>query len=102
MRKITKLASKAFWDNDYFKLDNTMVHNGIMTLHRTIIAKQANGVLTLDTDGYRTNTTKERMNGVLDSLGWKVFQKKGIWYLYNSQTEESIEFVDNIQLRLGA
>lgn len=102
MRKITELASKAFWNNDYFKRDNTTVHNGIMTLHRTIIAKQVNGVLTIDTDGYLTNTTKERLNGVLMSIGWKIYQKDFKWYLYNFTTKETIPYQDNIKLKLGA
>ncbi len=101
MRKITELASKAFWDNGYFKQDNTTVLNSVMQLHRTNIAIYADGMLTLNTDGWYSNTTKERMNGVLNRLGWSVFQKNCKWYLYNSQTEESIPFVDGIQLRVG-
>ena len=100
MRKITINASKAFWDNEYFKQDNTMVLNGVMQLHRTNIAIYADGVLTLNTDGWYSATTKERLNGVLDRLGYKVYQKKGVWYVYNSQNEESIEFKDGMEFKL--
>lgn len=101
MRKITDQAQKAFWDNGYFKQDNTTVLNGTMTLHNTMIAVLGDGILTLNSGGYRTNTTKERLNGVLNRLGYQIRQRKGEWSIYNSQTEESFLFVDGIQLRLG-
>ena len=98
MRKITELASKAFWDNEYFKLDNTMVLNGVMQLHRTNIAVYADGVLTLNTDGYRTNTTKERLNGLLRWVDRKIYQKKGIWYI--EFLGDSVEFKDGMEIKL--
>ena len=100
MRKITNEAEKAFWDNGYFKQDNTTVLNGTMTLYRTMIAVWGDGLLTLNTDGYRTNTTKERLNGVLSRMGWQIRQHKGEWYVRNSQTEETILFYDGMQFRI--
>ena len=101
MRKITMEAQKAFWDNGYFKRDNTTVLNGIMTLHSTIIASHSDRFLSLNSGGYRTNTTKERLNGVLHRLGFVIKSKQGEWSIYNSQNGESFLFVDGIQLRLG-
>jgi hypothetical protein len=100
MRQITKKASKAFWDNDYFKRDNTVVINGTMKLHKTVIASYLDGYLTLDTKGYTTNTTKERLNGVFERLGYIIIQRKFQWYLFNSQNEEMIPFKDGMKLRL--
>lgn len=57
-------------------------------------------MLTLNTDGYRTNTTKERLNGVLSRMGWQIRQRKGKWYVYNSQTEENVLFYDGMQFRI--
>ena len=100
MRKITDQAQKAFWNNGYFKQDNTTVLKGTMALHGTMIAVWGDGLLTLNTDGYRTNTTKERLNGVLERLGWRISQRKGDWFVFNSQTEESVLFYDGMQFRI--
>lgn len=100
MRKITDQAQKAFWDNNYFKQDNTIVLNGTMQLYKTMIALWCDGLLTLHSGGYRTKTTKERLNGVLKRLGWQIIQRKGEWFIFNSQTEESILFYDGIQFRI--
>ena len=43
----------------------------------------------LDSCGYETNTTKSRLNAILDEVkyGAKVFQKNFVWFVkYNSQT----------------
>lgn len=100
MRKITNEAQKAFWDNGYFKKYNTIVLNGTMTLHRTMIAVWGDGVLTLNSGGYRTLTTKERLNGVLSRMGYQIRQRKGEWIVYNSQTEENVLFYDGMQFRI--
>lgn len=77
MRKITNEAQKAFWDNGYFKQDNTTVLNGTMQLYKTMIAIWADGLLTLNSGGYRTVTTKERLNGALSRMGYQIRQRKG-------------------------
>lgn len=100
MSKITNAAQKAFWGNGYFKQDNTIVLNGTMQLYRTTIALWCDGLLTLHSGGYRTVTTKERLNGVLARMGYQIRQRKGQWYVYNSQTEESVLFTDGIQFRI--
>lgn len=100
MRKITMEAQKAFWNNGYFKHDNTIVLNGTMTLYRTMIAVWGDGVLTLDCKGYRSKTTKERLNGVLERMGYQIRQRKGEWYVYNSQTEENVLFYDGMQFHI--
>ena len=100
MHKITMEAQKAFWDNGYFKQDNTIVLNGTMRLYKTMIATWGDGLLTLNSGGYRTVTTKERLNGVLSRMGYQIRQRKGEWSVYNSQTEESILFYDGMQFRI--
>ena len=99
MRKITKLASEAFWNGDYFKLDNTTVKDGMMLLYGNMIAYIEGDILTISSRGYETNTTKERLNGVLDKLGFKVYQKKGKWYILDMSKDKSFDFVDGMKLR---
>ena len=76
--------------------------------HATLIARlDPNGVVTLNTGGWHTVTTKRRMNECLRFWGaenshWQVFQKKGIWYvsqyLGNGLHSEPVEFFDNMEL----
>ena len=100
MRKITENAVNAFYSNGYFKQDNTMVLNGVMQLHRTNIAILKDGKLFLNTDGYTTNTTKERLNGVLEVHRMYIKQKDFQWYLVNKNTNEMFDFVDGMEVTL--
>ena len=93
MRKITEQAVKAFVNGDSFKSGNTMVEHLIqphmtsthLYLHGNEIARLSNNVLTLSSCGWETNTTKERLNGLLRQYGNKIIrQKEGVWYLYDS------------------
>ena len=52
----------------------------------------------LSSCGYTTNTTKSRLNAILDEVKWgcKVFQKNWEWFVsYNNQTQD---FVDGMIL----
>ena len=47
--------------------------------HATVVVRfHADGTMTLDARGYRTSTTKERMNRYLPE-GWRIYQKAGTW-----------------------
>lgn len=88
MRKITINASNALWGMGFFKASNTEVINddGIMKmfLHGHRIATLRNNKLSISSCGWRTTTTKERLNGVLEKLGCGVFQKNFEWFLSSS------------------
>ncbi len=48
----------------------------------------------LSSCGYQTNTTKSRLNAILDEVKWgcKVFQKNWDWFVsYNNQTQSFID-----------
>lgn len=52
--------------------------------HQTVVArKHADGVIELDSGGWRTATTKLRMNQFAHQygLGFGVYQEKGEWYV---------------------
>lgn len=102
MRKITEQASKAFWGHYDFKMSNTQVKSedlNIMVLHDTAIAWLDNGELVLNTGGYRTNVTKERLNGILSEIGHVIFQKNWVWYLEN-RAGTIVEFEDFMRIKL--
>lgn len=67
MRQITRHAWAAFYGRCDFHRGNTRVHiNGdtrTMYLHNTVIAKYSRGRLTIQTGGWETAVTKERLNG---------------------------------------
>jgi len=89
MRKITSQSVDAFVNGYRFNRGNTTVSvcgaTGIrelyLMLHNNLIAKKEvqTNTLTISDCGWQTDTTKERLNGVLSRLtfGWGLFQKKG-------------------------
>ena len=105
MRQITRDAVNAFYNGDSFKRDNTQVFidkdgENCFKLHNAIIAKfQFNGKLWLNTDGWLTTTTKERLNGILSKLNLAIKQKQGKWRVYDLKGD-SIPFVDCMEVIL--
>lgn len=96
MRKITQQAVDAFKAGHAFKLSNTEVkiiamENGIpcivqMLLHGNIIATRhtnpRTNKLEISHCGWKTPTTKERLNGILGAFNLpRLFQKRGTWYI---------------------
>ena len=83
MRKITQDAIRAFRNNQNFKRGNTQVtinqNTRLLRLHGHIIAEMDfNGNLWIDACGYKTVTTKERLNG-FPSV--HIYQKDFQWFL---------------------
>ena len=79
MRQITKEAVDAFLNGYYYKKSNMEVTCGEMYLHGNKIAwLDVNGQLWISHCGYRTNTTKERLNGL---PGVEIRQRNYQWYL---------------------
>jgi IMP cyclohydrolase len=61
-----------------------------------IIRINPENVVTLNTNGHETNTTKDRLNQFLSCRDAYVFQKKHVWYIKNRQ--ETIEYQDGMQI----
>lgn len=88
--KITRDSVHAFIAGKPFKRENMDVNvhtNGNVYLRlwgNPIATKMNNGkLLFINTCGWFTNTTKERLNYLLYAVGsdLKIVQKKGVWYL---------------------
>lgn len=83
MRKIDELTSDAFRSGMPFRSGNTEVVIDTKTvsllLHGNCIAKRNidTGIITISTCGWKTNTTKSRLN----SIGAGVNQSGGKWYI---------------------
>ena len=98
------IVNRNNWSNSNTFVDyNSNTDCSTIVLHRTAIAvyDHKNQALKLNSGGYTTNTTKSRLNAILDEVmyGAKVFQKNWDWYLsYNNQT---VDFWDGMILSQG-
>ena len=91
MRKITQEAVEAMYNRKKFKKSNTQIvvdgDYSAMFLHGNKIAEIDNYELFICSKGWNTNTTKERLNGVLGQLfgyyGYipKIVQKDFEWFI---------------------
>lgn len=70
---------------EYYTRDGARV----IRLHQTDILRFKNDCITLNTDGWRTLTTKNRMNEFLPPP-WRVWQKKDVWYVGTSETNKEV------------
>jgi hypothetical protein len=66
--------------------------------HSTEVVKVEGGVITLNSGGWRTNTTKNRMNQASNQfdLGFTVSQESFNWYI--THKGQSFNFLDGIKL----
>lgn len=89
MRKITEQATTAFFNNQNYKNSNTQViSDGVYTelrLHDNIIAYRTNHGIFVSNAGWKTNTTKERLNGILNRLEKRLYQAKGQWFIMDHE-----------------
>ena len=99
MRKIEQQMNRAIVNKNNWSNSNTFVEYNESTncstvvLHRTAIAvyDHNTNALKLNTGGWHSNTTKSRLNAILQELiaGASVFQRQFNWYLnYNNVTHD--------------
>ena len=66
-------------------------------LHETdVITFHSDGRIVLNSGGWRTVTTKQRINSYLD--GWWLYQEKGEWYLTDSWDSKGFVFADGLTI----
>ena len=78
--------------------ENTNCSSVYLHGHQIATLDHVNQALKLSSCGYTTNTTKSRLNAILDEVkyGCRVFQKNWEWFVsYNNQTQD---FVDGMIL----
>ena len=70
----------------------------VVKYHKTDVVKFDERRIILNSGGWRTVTTKTRMNqaSAQFGLGYGVFQEKGLWYVENKG--EVLDFFDNMTL----
>jgi len=110
MRKIEQQMNRALVNRKNWAGSNTSVSYNENTdcssvyLHGHQIATldHKNQALKLSSCGYTTNTTKSRLNAILDEIdyGCKVFQKQWNWY-FRSNNNQTVDFMDGMILSGG-
>jgi hypothetical protein len=87
MRKITQQAVNALFEGVLYRNGNTEITHSLdgakMWLHGNLIAVLNSDEVTLYTCGWKTTTTKERLNGVVRQYGFNISQKAGKWFVNN-------------------
>jgi hypothetical protein len=111
MRKIEQQMNNAISNNENWQSANTRVefdadtNESTVYLHGNKIAEVGDNYVRLFDGGWQSNTTKSRINAILDEHcipGEGVFQKNYQWFirLYNGTEFFVTEFRDS--MRLGA
>ena len=115
MRKITQDAARAFKQGKNFSRDNTRVEvkkdlycdvSGNVTqlyLHGHCIAEQTVNSLHISLCGWPTMTTRERLNGLLDTLNIQkhLYQEKHEQYIFDRSNQTSEPFPTNGYQRIA-
>ncbi len=83
--------------NNTFKVEYSGGKSAIRYHHTDIITYHPNGDIILNTDGWLTSTTKERM-GYLNETGYSIQQVNKIWYLVNRLTGQKWTYQDGITI----
>ena len=90
MRKIESLMNDAISNNANWQSGNTSVHFNeeenvsVVRLHGNKIAEVGDNFIRLFDGGWQTNTTKSRLNAILEEHGDdgdRVFQKNFDWFV---------------------
>lgn len=97
-RKITTEMIKNFIDKVPFKKSNTeVVREGtiyyLKLFDNKIAALLGDGRMWISNAGWKSNTTKERLNAL---PGVHIRQIKGLWYLNDLQWDGSPKYIDTI------
>jgi hypothetical protein len=74
-------AGRRWGSGRHTRLERVDDHTVGVRLHETLVATVTEGgKLTVDTGGWRTVTTKERINEILHRVGLGVYARKGEWF----------------------
>lgn len=70
--------------------ENTGMHDIAVSYHGTkVVTAHADGTFTLNSGGYRTPTTKDRINEYSPARVW---QERGVWYLAGRNQDGSLDW----------
>ncbi|MEI8100154.1 MAG: hypothetical protein WCH09_01180 [Bacteroidota bacterium] len=97
MRKVSREVISAFLAGKSKKVGNTYSNGNCLYLHGNQIASNVNGAIRIFDGGWSSNTTKERLNALLQLMKYEryemvadcVFQKNFQWFLQYNNGEKT-------------
>jgi len=89
------ISRKKIANNTYELIKTT--GERVIRLHNTDILTFKGDNIILNSGGYRTTTTKDRLNRYLP-YNIRIYQKNYKWYILKDN--EKIDFIDNIEIKL--
>jgi hypothetical protein len=95
-----KRTQRKLGNNTYIRREGTRI---CIRLHATDIVTIGKDRIVLNSGGYRTHTTKDRLNAVLPH-GYSVSAEKGLWHLHTPRTRKTGKteiFADGCTLHAG-
>jgi hypothetical protein len=85
-RIIEQKMNQAISNGQNFSGGNTTVitEDGVIKvlLHGNLIAKIGGNFIQIFDGGWQSKTTKSRLNAILQSRGWGIFQENFEWFVY--------------------
>lgn len=73
----------------------------VIQLYNTVIVRILDGKIHLNSGGWLTMHTKKCINLIIEAYGYKVFQRKGSWYIHNLTDETFVDFKDGLVIDLN-
>lgn len=91
MRQVERKCGQAFFGNGTRKIGNDEVSVGAWFLHGNKIAERITDGIVLSDCGWRTTTTKSRLNAILRLAGtnYRIYQKSHQWFIWDAATGKS-------------
>lgn len=86
MRAVTEKICQAFQERRTLKLSNSFTDGDSLWLFGNMIAMYRNGDLYICDGGWKSLTTKERLNGL---AGVSIVQRRGVWFLNGTEWDGS-------------
>ena len=70
----------------------------VVKYHNTEIFKQKENQIILNSDGWKTKTTKQRINEAFNffNIPLALYQNKNEWYILNLNNKQVLKYFDNI------
>ena len=70
----------------------------VIKFHETYIFTEKGNQITLNSGGWKTRTTKERLNDLILQYGFYLHQEKSIWYIGSRKIGKTVVFFDGIKI----
>ena len=95
IRKGRSKAERKVENNTIVRFDRDHI---IVRLHDTDIAVLfPDRTIILSSGGYKTHTTKDRLDKIVPD-GFRVYQKLGLWFIWQYKTDKTYPFCDDIMI----